>query len=307
MTRPTNFHDFIGQKRVVDQIRLAVSSAKARSSFVDHILLSGPPGLGKTTIANIIASDLGGKCVESVANIFKTNLDVATTLVNLKDNDVLFIDEIHALRIDIQEFLYTAMEDYKMVTMVGASTRKPVTITLKKFVLIGATTVEGLLSTPFLNRFGVICKLEPYTDDDLVQIVRNAAIKESIPIDEPALALIANCSRSTPRIALRLLRRSRDVAVVQSESSDITEPVVAKTFQMLGISKFGITDQDKLVLKVLASAGTTVGLSTISSSTNIADLTIMNVVEPHLLRIGAITKHPRGRMITDFGMRLLSM
>ena len=303
--RPQTFEEFVGQERVVRQISLALESAKARGDVIDHVLLAGPPGLGKTTIATIIAHTLGTRCVETIANVMKNPADAITSLVNLRRGDVLFIDEIHALPTQVQEYLYTAMEDYKIATIGGSHTRRAINIDLQKFVLVGATTIEGNLTGPLLDRFGIVCRLSPYTDADLIEILRRACVKMGLQITERAAQIIANRSRATPRVALRQLRRIRDSATVLGNPDLITEQAAMHCYQVLGIKPHGLTDQDYAVLKELAKSSYAVGVAALASGTHNTTITIETVIEPHLMRIGAIERTPRGRKITDFGRSLL--
>jgi len=304
--RPKTFDEFVGQRAAIEQIKLALNSAKVRKSAIDHVLLSGPPGLGKTTIAQLIAANSGSKCIETNANIIRTPADVLAQIVNLRDNDVLFLDEIHALPLKVQEFLYPAMEDYRISTISQLNRRSAVTIQLRRFVLVGATTIEGLLSDPMRDRFGIICRLTPYSESDIADVVRRAAFKEGIKISEDSVLTIARRSRSTPRIALKHLRRIRDSAVLFGSFNNIQMNAVKHAYNILRISDLGLTDQDYDILKVLAANNSgTMGLQALSAAINVTQETIEHVVEPHLIRLGAIERTPRGRRITDYGRSLL--
>lgn len=304
--RPKSFDEFVGQKAALQQIQLALSSARARGTAIDHVLLSGPPGLGKTTIAQLIASSSGARCVETNANIIRTPSDVLAQIINLRDGDVLFLDEIHALPVNVQEFLYPAMEDYKISTISHLNSRSAVTIQLRKFVLVGATTIEGQLTGPMRDRFGIICRLTPYDIDDIADVIRRASAKDGVRIDEGSVLEIARRSRSTPRIALKYLRRIRDSAIALGLKNSIDVRAVEHAFSVLRITNLGLTDQDHDMLKALAKTSSgTMGLQAIAAAINVTAETIENAIEPHLMRIGAIERTPRGRRITDWGRTLI--
>lgn len=304
--RPKTFDEFTGQEAAVGQIRLALDSAKARQDVIDHVLLTGPPGLGKTTIANLIANALGTRCIETIANSIRSPADMTTSLVSLRRGEVLFIDEIHALPTTVQEYLYTAMEDYKISMISKAARRSAITINLNKFVLVGATTIEGQLSGPMLDRFGIVCRLQPYTDDEIKSILINAAMKDCVTITPRALDIIANRCRATPRIALRHLRRARDSAVIAGNSRTIDSEAVEHAYSVLRIREHGLTDQDVLMLKVLSYSNSPIGLNALASHLNTTVETIETVIEPHLLRIGAVERTPRGRTLGPLGMKVVA-
>lgn len=303
--RPKTFDEFVGQDLAIRQIRLALSSAKTRGDVIDHVLLVGPPGLGKTTIAHVIAGALGTRCIETNANAIKNASDATASLVSLRRGDVIFIDEIHALPVHVQEYLYPAMEDYKLHMVSKVSQRTAISIELHKFVLVGATTIEGLLSAPMLDRFGIICRLRIYTDLEIRQIVLTAAKKESIKVTDDALDLIASRARATPRVALRQLRRIRDSATAFGNSQIITKDAALHAYSVLGIGHHGLTEQDLAVLKALVNSEYAVGVAALASQINSTVQTIETVIEPHLMRIGAVERTPRGRRVTEFGKKLL--
>lgn len=305
MPRPGTFDEFVGQQRAVDQLKLALESAVMRDDVVDHILLTGPAGTGKTTIANIIAAGLGTRCVETIANVMKQPADAITSLVNLRRGDVLFVDEVHALPVPVQEYLYTAMEDYKINTIAGRQ-RRAATIELHKFILIGATTNEGRLTGPMRSRFGIVCNLEPYNQCDLEEIVQRAATSMGMTIEEDARATIADRCRATPRIAGRQLRRVRDSATVLGHPTHIDLASCEHAYHVLGITKRGLTDPDRKVLQVLAGAEHATGLDALAGLVHLDRDVVEQTVEPHLMRLGLIARTPRGRKITAAGRTIVA-
>ena len=296
--RPHSFEEYVGQEKVKKLISMYVTAAKGRGEALDHVLLYGPPGLGKTTLANIIASEMGVSIRVTSGPAIERPGDLAAILTNLAENDVLFIDEIHRLNRSVEEVLYPAMEDYVLDIMVGKGpSARSIRLNLPHFTLIGATTRAGMLTSPLRDRFGVICRLDMYTPEQLNRIVtRSAAILGVETRPEGCMAL-ARRSRGTPRIANRLLKRVRDYAQVHADGV-ITGEVADSALNMLGIDELGLDDDDRRILSAIVDkfGGGPVGLDTLAASTGDEDVTIEDVVEPFLLQLGFITRTPRGRI-----------
>lgn len=296
--RPHSFEEYVGQEKVKKLISMYVTAAKGRGEALDHVLLYGPPGLGKTTLANIIASEMGVSIRVTSGPAIERPGDLAAILTNLAENDVLFIDEIHRLNRSVEEVLYPAMEDYVLDIMVGKGpSARSIRLNLPHFTLIGATTRAGMLTSPLRDRFGVICRLDMYTPEQLNRIVtRSAAILGVETRPEGCMAL-ARRSRGTPRIANRLLKRVRDYAQVHADGV-ITGEVADSALNMLGIDELGLDDDDRRILSAILDkfGGGPVGLDTLAASTGDEDVTIEDVVEPFLLQLGFISRTPRGRI-----------
>ena len=296
--RPHSFEEYVGQEKVKKLISMYVTAAKGRGEALDHVLLYGPPGLGKTTLANIIASEMGVSIRVTSGPAIERQGDLAAILTNLAENDVLFIDEIHRLNRSVEEVLYPAMEDYVLDIMVGKGpSARSIRLNLPHFTLIGATTRAGMLTSPLRDRFGVICRLDMYTPEQLNRIVtRSAAILGVETRPEGCMAL-ARRSRGTPRIANRLLKRVRDYAQVHADGV-ITGEVADSALNMLGIDELGLDDDDRRILSAIVDkfGGGPVGLDTLAASTGDEDVTIEDVVEPFLLQLGFISRTPRGRI-----------
>ena len=297
--RPKTFEDYIGQPKVKEMINIFVSAAKDRSEALDHTLLYGPPGLGKTTLANIIASEMGVSIRVTSGPAIERPGDLAAILTNLNENDILFIDEIHRLNISVEEVLYPAMEDFALDIMIGKGpSARSVRLSLPPFTLIGATTRAGMLTGPLRDRFGVICRLEMYSPEDLAKIIKRSASILEIPMEEEGAMAIATRSRGTPRIANRLLKRVRDFAQVKGNGI-ITKPIADDALEMLEVDSLGLDSSDRRVLLAMIEkfGGGPVGLDTLAASTGEEDITIEDVIEPFLLQLGFISRTPRGRIV----------
>lgn len=305
--RPLRFDDFAGQAKIVSNLKIFVEAARRRGESLDHVLLYGPPGLGKTTLSNIIANELGVGFKVTSGPVLDKPGDLAGLLTSLEENDVLFIDEIHRLSPVVEEYLYSAMEDYRIDIMIdkGPSART-IQIDLNRFTLIGATTRSGLLTSPLRARFGIKCNLEYYNPDILSGIVKRSARLLNVPITEDAALEIARCSRGTPRIANALLRRVRDFAQVKGDGT-IDSEMAQYALTALNIDSFGLDEIDNkyLITMIDKFKGGPVGITTIATAMGEDPGTLEEVYEPYLIMEGFIKRTPRGREVTELAYRHL--
>jgi len=305
--RPESLEEFTGQPQVIANLRLSIQAALLREEQLDHVLLSGLPGLGKTTLAEIVSRELGVGFRATSGPVIGRPADLAGMLMGLSPGDVLFIDEIHRMPTQVEEYLYSAMEDFKLVIVLDTGPQaRTVPVTLNPFTLVGATTREGLLSSPFRARFGIHERLEPYPSEDLVRIVSRSARLLDVKISDSGARLLATRARGTPRLVNRYLRRVRDVADVEG-SGEVTEELVRDALERLGLDDVGLTSLDRQLLQVLGRAGGPVGLKTIAAAVGEEDSTIEDVYEPFLIREGYLAKTPRGRVITARGLDALDL
>ena len=307
--RPRRMTEYIGQEKVKDQMSIYIQATQQRGEALDHVLLYGPPGLGKTTLANIIANELGVSIRITSGPAIEKAGDLAAILTNLGDMDVLFIDEIHRLNRSVEEILYPAMEDYALDIIIGKGpSARSIRLDLPRFTLIGATTRAGMLTSPLRDRFGVISRLELYTPEELQEIVVRSAGILGIEIDTEGAYEIARRSRGTPRITNRLLRRVRDFAQIRADGV-ITLKVAREALNMLEVDDMGLDDVDRRLLVAIALKfdGGPVGLDTLAASTGEESGTIEDVCEPFLLQLGFIARTPRGRILTSLGYKHLKL
>ncbi len=307
--RPTNFDEFIGQTQLKENLKVFIEAARQRGEALDHVLFYGPPGLGKTTLANIIAREMGVGIKSTSGPVLERAADLAGVLTNQDETEVLFIDEIHRLNHVVEEFLYPAMEDFRLDIMIdrGPAARS-VKLPLKRFTLIGATTRAGLLTSPLRARFGVVGRLDYYTADDLVQIVKRSAVILNIDINHDGATEIAQRSRGTPRVANRLLRRVRDFAQVRG-SGVVDRESACMALEALNVDEHGLDDMDIKILSTVAEKfrGGPVGINTLAVAVGEESDTIEEVYEPFLIMAGFLDRTPRGRMATSRALEHLGI
>lgn len=304
--RPSSLDEFVGQERTTSNLRVAIDATRARSEPLDHVLLSGPPGLGKTSLARLLARELDTDLHSTSGPALVAPKDLVGILTNLKRGDVLFIDEIHRVPKVVEEYLYAAMEDFTIdFTLETGPNARILDLKLEQFTLVGATTREGLLSAPFRGRFGLSERLTPYTNEELARIVKRSAGLLSIEISDEARDLIAERSRGTPRITNRFLRRARDLAQVAG-ANHVELDMAAAALERLGVDAHGLEEMDRRILHCLSrNQGTPLGLKTIAATIGESEDTIEEVFEPHLLRCGFLQKTGRGRMLTEAGAKAI--
>ena len=306
--RPVRLEEFVGQVQVKESLKIAIAAAQKRGEPIDHILFSGPPGLGKTTLAHIIAREMGVEIRSTTGPVLEKPGDIAALLTPLKRGDILFIDEIHRINPVVEEVLYPAMEDFFIDVMIGEGpSARSIKLNLEHFTLIGATTKQGLLGAPFRDRFGITSRLDLYTPADLVRIAERSASILKIPVTSDGAEEIAKRSRGTPRIVNRLLRRVRDYAIVRGDGT-ITLEIARKALAMLQIDPLGLDELDRRILMVIGSDfnGGPVGVKTIAISVGEEVRTIEDVYEPYLIQIGFIKRTPQGREVTSAAKKHLN-
>ncbi len=299
--RPQNFNDYVGQVKVKKNLDILIQAAKHRKESIEHVLLYGPAGLGKTTLANIIAKEMGVNIKTTSGPAIERVGDFGSILTNLSDGDILFIDEIHRLNKSIEEILYPAMEDYKLDIIIGKGpSARTIQLDLPKFTLIGATTKLGSISNPLRNRFGAIHRLEFYTNPEIKKILERSAKILGVVADETGLSKISECARCTPRVANRLLKRVRDFSQIKNHDI-INETVAIEALEMIDVDPLGLEPADKHILRVIIEKfnGGPVGLGTVAAATSEEIKTIEDVYEPYLIQIGFLARTPRGRIATE--------
>ncbi len=307
--RPKRLEEYIGQEKAKENLKIYLQAAQKRKEPLDHLLLYGPPGLGKTTMAGIVAAEMGVQLRVTSGPAIEKQGDLAALLTNLQEGDVLFIDEIHRLSRQVEEVLYPALEDFALDIMIGKGpSAQSIRLDLPKFTLVGATTRAGQITTPLRDRFGVILKLELYTPQELSKIIRRSAGILGVPCDEAGAMEMARRSRGTPRVANRLLRRVRDFAQVKGDGV-ITKEIADMALSRMGIDQQGLDEMDRNLLRAIIEmyGGGPVGLETIAAALGEESVTLEDVCEPYLMQLGYLTRTPRGRCVTRYAYEHLGM
>ena len=307
--RPKTFDEYIGQNRIKENLKVVIGAAKKRKEPIEHLLLHGPSGLGKTTLAYLIAKELGASIKITSGTALEKAGDVGSILTGLNDGDVLFIDEVHRLNKMVEEVIYPAMENFKLDIVIGkGNSAKTLQIDLPRFTLIAATTKISLLSAPFRSRFGVSFRLDFYKDEDIEKIISRSANLLDIKIDKPAIKIVAASSRFTPRVANRLLKRVRDYAQMK-DLNYVDETLAAESLKMLEIDHKGLEETDRKILLAIAEKfnGGPVGLKSIAAAISEEEGTIEDVYEPYLMQMGFLSRTPKGRIITSSGRKHLGL
>ena len=307
--RPQTLDEYIGQEKAKEMLRVYIDAAKSRGEALDHVLFYGPPGLGKTTLAGILANEMGSELKITAGPAIEKPGEMAAILNNLNDGDILFVDEIHRLNRQVEEVLYPAMEDYAIDIVIGkGASARSIRLDLPHFTLVGATTRAGLLTAPLRDRFGVVHHLEFYTEDELLTIILRSARVLNVGIEEAGARQIASRSRGTPRLANRLLKRVRDFAQVRHDGV-ITEAVAAEALDLLDVDKMGLDATDRRILLTVIEkfGGGPVGLETLAAALSEDVGTLEDVYEPYLLKNGLLNRTPRGRMATELAYHHLGL
>jgi holliday junction DNA helicase RuvB len=307
--RPNRLTDYLGQVKVKEKVEIFIEATRRRKEALDHVLLYGPPGLGKTTLAHVVSNELGVMIHATSGPVIERVGDLASILTNLEDRDVLFIDEIHRLNRIVEEYLYSAMEDYKIDIMIGEGpTAKSMKVGLNRFTLIGATTRTGLLTSPLRSRFGVDLRLDFYTSEEIEEILKRSAQILGVEITESGLSELACRARGTPRIANRLLKRVRDFAEVRADGI-IDSDVASSALEMLEVDSLGLDNLDRVIIETIIEKfrGGPVGIDSIAAAVSEDKDTIEEVYEPFLIRQGLIVKTPRGRAVTPLAYHHLNI